>query len=147
MELPVAGTSNVRQVVPFFGVRDIEASLRFYVGGLGFTVTDRWSPGGRLRWCWLQLGDAALMLQEHDPAGHGAGAPDGVPGLGVSIYFICADALEVYRELRARSVATETPFVGNGMWVVTLRDPDGYQLHFESPTDVAEGTLLAAPVA
>jgi hypothetical protein len=28
--------SNVKQAVPFFRVTDIEASLRFYVDGLGF---------------------------------------------------------------------------------------------------------------
>lgn len=26
------------------------------------------------------------------------------------------------------------------MWVVRLRDPDGYKIIFESPTDVAEET-------
>jgi hypothetical protein len=32
------------------------------------------------------------------------------------------------------------PFVGNNMWVVTIKDPDGYNLDFESPTDVPEET-------
>ena len=32
---------NLKQAVPFFGVKDIEASLRFYVDGLGFEVTER----------------------------------------------------------------------------------------------------------
>jgi lactoylglutathione lyase len=27
------------------------------------------------------------------------------------------------------------------MWVVGLKDPDGYQIYFESPTDVEEETL------
>jgi hypothetical protein len=30
--------------------------------------------------------------------------------------------------------------VGNGLWVVSLTDPDGYRLDFESPTDAPEGT-------
>ena len=38
--------------------------------------------------------------------------------------------------------AARTPFVGNHMWVTGLRDPDGYQLYFESPTDVPEDTVL-----
>ena len=29
---------NVKQAVPFFGVTNMEASLRFYVDGLGFKV-------------------------------------------------------------------------------------------------------------
>lgn len=31
----------MKQAVPFFGVTDIEASLRFYVEGLGFVVKNR----------------------------------------------------------------------------------------------------------
>ena len=37
---------NVKQAVPFFMVTDIEASLRFYVDGLGFAVTNEWRPEG-----------------------------------------------------------------------------------------------------
>ena len=55
---------NVRQAVPFFGVTDIEQSVRFYVDGLGFKKTKEWTPEGKLRWCWLELDDAAIMLQE-----------------------------------------------------------------------------------
>jgi catechol 2,3-dioxygenase-like lactoylglutathione lyase family enzyme len=31
--------SNVEQAVPFFMVSDMDASLRFYVDGLGFEMT------------------------------------------------------------------------------------------------------------
>ena len=58
-------TPNVRQAVPFFNVKDIEASLRFYVDGLGFTITRRWEPEGRIRWCWLERDQVAVMLQEY----------------------------------------------------------------------------------
>ena len=34
-----APSSNVTQAVPFFWVRDIEASIRFYKEGLGFVLT------------------------------------------------------------------------------------------------------------
>ena len=34
------------------------------------------------------------------------------------------------------------PFVGNGMWVTSLRDPDGYSVEFESQTDVSEDTTF-----
>lgn len=53
---------NVEQVVPFLWVRDIQASLRFYVAGLGFVKTKQWVDEGTLRWCWLELGSAAVML-------------------------------------------------------------------------------------
>ena len=69
------------------------------------------------------------------------GAPEGKVGEGVSIYFICQDALVIYHEATDRGVQASTPFVGNGMWVVGISDPDGYQLYFESDTDVPEGTV------
>ena len=34
--------------------------------------------------------------------------------------------------------------VGNGLWVTTLMDPDGYRLDFESPTDEPEYTKWSA---
>jgi lactoylglutathione lyase len=132
--------TNVRQAVPFFGVRDIEASVRYYVDGLGFTMTLSWTPGGKLRWCWLQNGGAALMLQEFRDDGRHAPPPTGTLGVGVSVYFICENALTIYREVTARGITASKPFVGNGMWVTSLTDPDGYQIHFESATDVPEET-------
>jgi hypothetical protein len=71
MPTPPTTSANVKQAVPFFGVTDMEASLRFYVDGLGFKMKHWWiphriedNPDGKIRWCWLERGDAALMLQE-----------------------------------------------------------------------------------
>jgi hypothetical protein len=46
----------------------------------------------------------------------------------------------VYHAALARGLTPSRPFVGNGLWVVSLTDPDGYRLDFESPTDAPEGT-------
>jgi len=132
---------NVKQTVPFLAVSDMEASLRFYVDGLGFEIRHRWVDEGVLRWCWLQRGGGALMLQEFRTEGHDAWAPEGKVGEGVSIYFICQDALSIYHEVTDRGVTASVPFVGNGMWVTGTSDPDGYQLYFESDTDVPEETV------
>jgi lactoylglutathione lyase len=142
MDHRIPDSASVKQAVPFFGVADIQASLRFYVDGLGFTMTNQWTPGGELRWCWLELGGAALMLQQYTKEGHGGRRPEGELGLGVSVCFMCEDAITVYREATARGLAVERPFVGNGLWVAGLKDPDGYRLYFESPTDEPEETLL-----
>lgn len=131
---------NVKQAVPFFGVTDIEGSIRFYVEGLGFTMKNHWAPEGRIRWCWLQLGEAALMLQEFWRDGQRGGGPEGPLGQGVAICFMCEDAIAIYLELKARGIPVSRPFVGNGLWVTSVRDPDGYRLDFESPTDVEEDT-------
>lgn len=127
---------NVQQAVPFFMVKDIEASVRFYVDGLGFTMTNQWIVDGKLQWCWLQNGGAALMLQE-------SRKPLGKVGEGVSVCFICQDALAFYREVTARGIQAGRPFVGNSMWVTSLTDPDGYRIYFEGMTDAPEESVYS----
>ena len=134
MTATVTPSPNVRQAVPFLFVRDIQASLRFYMDGLGAVIKHRWEPNGKLQWCWLQIGDAALMLQEYLPER----VPQEKLGVGVTLCFTCQDALALYREWRARGIETKRPFVGNRMWVTDVADPDGYRLSFESPTDAPE---------
>src|SRR5712691_6623605 len=136
---------NVKQAVPFFGVTDIDASLRLYVDGLGFTMTQQWAPDGRTRWCRLEIGAAAVMLQEYWKDGRRGGGPTGPLSPGVSICFMCADAIAIYHEAIARGLTPARPYVGNNLWVTSFVDPDGYRLDFESPTDIAEGTVYSDP--
>jgi lactoylglutathione lyase len=147
MSQPTQVGSNVKQAVPFFGVSNMELSQRFYVEGLGFTMTNRWIDEGKLRWCWLQLGGAALMLQEFRTEGHDSWKPSGKLGEGVTICFMCEDALAIYQAAKSSGLAASRPFVGNHMWVTSLRDPDGYRLDFESDTDVPEETEYLDPAA
>jgi lactoylglutathione lyase len=135
---------NVKQAVPFLWVSDIAASVRYYVGGLGFEMTHQWVHEGKLRWCRLQLGGAALMLQEFWTEGPHADVPTDRLGVGVAIYLICEDAVAIYHAVTARGFKADQPSVGNAMWVTGLKDPDGYSLFFESPTEVPEETVLSA---
>jgi len=130
-------TPNIKLAVPFFMVVNMETSLRFYLDGLGFTMTNKWMPRGTIEWCWLQRDGVALMLQEYREE---RGAPAEKRGVGVSICCQCEDALALYHEFIARGLPATEPFVGNGMWVTNLKDPDGYSLSFQSPTDVPEET-------
>jgi uncharacterized glyoxalase superfamily protein PhnB len=137
---------NVKKAVPFFGVTNMAASLRFYVDGLGFKMQHRWIPNreehnldGKIRWCRLELGDAAIMLQEFLPERQ----PQETLGTGVNVSFQCEDALALYREFKSSGIQTrQRPFVGNRLWVVPLTDPDGYRIEFASPTDAPEESEL-----
>jgi len=147
MSIEKKTVTNVKQAVPFFHVSNMEESLRFYVEGLGFEMTKKWIDEGKLRWCWLEIGDAALMLQEFRKEGHNSWKPSCKVGEGVSVCFMCEDALAVYHEATARGIlAKNTPFVGNALWVVSFSDPDGYRIDFESPTDVPEETEYSGQV-
>lgn len=133
---------NVKLAVPFFLITDMVDSLRFYVDGLGFEMTKKWIYEGAVRWCELRRGGASLMLQTYQTDDGTSLKPDGVLGLGVSIVFVCEDALALYREFKERGLDASRPFVGNGMWVTSLQDPDGYRVDFESYTTVPEDTVL-----
>jgi len=141
MHATPAPAPNVTQAVPFLGVTDIDVSIRFYVDGLGCTMTRQWAPEGRIRWCWLEIGSAALMLQEYWKDGHRGGGPSGPLAAGVSICFMCTDAIAIYHAAKARGLSPARPYVGNNLWVTSFVDPDGYRLDFESPTHVPEGTI------
>ena len=150
MPVETMTSTNVKQAVPFFGVTNMEASLRFYVDGLGFKMKRWWIPDqadgqgdyksdGRIRWCWLELGEAAIMLQEFVLDRQ----PKETMGTGVNVCFQCEDALALYSEFKSRGIQTRRrPSVGNRLWVVPVTDPDGYRLEFSSPTDVPEDTEL-----
>ncbi len=109
----------------------MENSLRFYVDGLGFEITQKWIPNNKIEWCYLQRGGGAIMLQEFQKEGHNARVFGGKLGEGVSICFMCEDALELYHEFTSRKIKVSEPFVGNGMCVISLSDPDSYKLDFE----------------
>ncbi len=61
----------------------------------------------------------------------------------MNICFQCKDALAIYRQVVERGLQPKEPFVGNGLWVTGLTDPDGYRIEFASPTDVPEETTLS----
>jgi lactoylglutathione lyase len=133
---------NLEQTVPLLNVHDIQASVRFYTEGLGFVMTHDWEQEGKLRWCMLRRDGVAVMLQQFWHEGQHRNVPHVKVGVGVTFCFFCKDAVALWREFVSRKVAAKRPFVGNGLWVTELSDPDGYELCFESPTDAADDTVL-----
>lgn len=144
MSTAVPPVHTVTAVVPLLMVTSMERSLAFYMDGLGFKIQNRWIPDGRLRWCWLSLGGAALMLQQAGESTREKLAAAGTLGNGAALYFQCSDAVAVYREAAARGLhALREPQVGNFAWEVFFADPDGYKINFSSPTDLPEETRLS----
>ena len=127
---------NLKQAVPFFMVTSIDRSLDFYVKGLGFEIKMDWRPEGKIEWCWLEREGVVIMLQEYREGFK----PNEKLGQGVSVFIVCNDALALYKEFSQTGLSPQEPFVGNNLWVVNLKDPDGYNICFESPTDTPEET-------
>lgn len=119
----------IHDLVPLLFVEDIARSVGFYRDQLGFTMTEKWEPGGKLGWCRLARGGATLMLQqacEED-------SPAAGRGRGVGFFFLCDDADAIHIELCASGLLLDPPTVAfYGMKQLFLKDPDGYELCFQS---------------
>lgn len=124
-------TAEVTDLWPLLFVHDMKRSLAFYEEQLGFTrVGAAKGDDGAIFWCRLQRGRASLMLQQ-DCAEDG---PTAGRGRGVGLYVICDDADRLYAEFTARGLALAPPTTAYyGMRQLTVPEPDGYYLCFESP--------------
>lgn len=129
-------SGNIQSTVPFLLVSEITSSIGFYQDKLGFEIKESWEPSGDIEWCHLKKEGGELMLQQY------RSKPLIQTKQGISIYFFCNDALIIYNELIQKQVDASEPFVSNGMWLTTVKDPDGYEINFESFTNVPEGTKL-----
>lgn len=123
-------TITADRLVPLLDVRDMTRTIAFYVDGLGFEKQSEWIKDGKLRWAMLEYpGGAQLMVQERDTS------PPADLNAAPVMYVFCNDAPAFHTQVSSRGIETEEPFIGNGMHVVPMVDPDGYRISFESPTD------------
>jgi len=134
---------NLKKAVPFLRASNMVESLKFYVDGLGFEIKIKWEPRGTVEWCWLERDGVAIMLQEPRKEWVEKHPLTDKLGVGVSIEFQCEDAIALYQEFAAHGLNPTEPFIGNGLWVTHVKDPDGFSLGFESPTDVPEETTYS----
>ena len=120
---------------PVLHVKDVEASLRFYVDGLGFTTPWRYREDGRTRVAQAERQGCALILADQWPE---------KVGKGLTFISMNADREEqiaALDALRAELEAKGIP-VKEGSWgyrLLVVDDPDGNQLFFNYPHETASG--------
>jgi uncharacterized glyoxalase superfamily protein PhnB len=118
---------------PLFNVADVGASVAFWQGALGFELVRTYEWDGRLMFAQLRSGATELMLNGRggDPAARKA-RPHYTEAV---FYFRVDDVHALRRDLVARGLApTEPERQAYGLDEMYLRDPDGYELSFTSPT-------------
>jgi catechol 2,3-dioxygenase-like lactoylglutathione lyase family enzyme len=126
---------------PVFHVTDVEASLRFYVGLLGYMSPWRYEEDGRARVAQVERQGCVLILADTWPEKIGKGLM--FISLNVENETIEAEisALDALRaELEARGVP-----VKEGWWgyrLLAVEDPDGNQLFFNYPNEAASGEMV-----
>ena len=124
---------------PVLHVKDVEASVRFYVDRLGFTSPWRFEEDGKIFVAQVERQGCAVILSSQWPQKVGKGLvfislnvePETPEALTVAL-----DALRV--ELEAKGAP-----VKDGSWgyrLLVVDDPDGNQLFFNYPADKAAKT-------
>jgi catechol 2,3-dioxygenase-like lactoylglutathione lyase family enzyme len=130
--------SMMPKLTPELDVDDLERSLAFYVGVIGFRVLyDRPED----RFAYLDLDGVHLMLEEFGgPGRRFFDAPLVHPyGRGVNFQIEVADARAIYERVLAGGFAVPIPLedrwyrreaIENGNRQFVVADPDGYLLRF-----------------
>ncbi len=119
---------------PVLHVKDVEASLRFYVNQLGFTSPWRYDEDGRAHVAQVDRQGCALILADTWPE-----------KIGQGLMFISLNVEPATREaavaaldaLRAELETTGVP-VKDGSWgyrLLVVDDLDGNQLFFNYPSE------------
>ncbi len=124
---------------PVFHVKDVEASIRFYVDRLSFTSPWRYDENGRARVAQVEGLGCAIILAD-------TWADTSPEKTGKGLMFVSLNAepeaqvagLDALRaELEAKGVA-----VRDGSWgyrLLVVDDIDGNQLFFNYPHETASG--------
>ena len=125
---------------PILNVRDVEASLRFYVDWLGFTNAWRHNEDGKTDVAQVDRQGCALILTD-------SGADSCPEKIGKAVMFISLNVSPETHEaataaldaLRAELEGRGAP-VKEGWWgyrLLVVDDPDGSQLYFNYPNEPA----------
>jgi glyoxylase I family protein len=129
---------QIQDICPLLQVFDMPTSIRFYRDVLGFAVVQTSTPDGCFTWALLRNAAAEIMLNTAYDEDERPAAPD--PGRVVghadaALFFGCPDVDGAYRHLRANGLDLAEPVVSDyGMKQLYVRDPDGFELCFQSPT-------------
>jgi catechol 2,3-dioxygenase-like lactoylglutathione lyase family enzyme len=120
---------------PVLHVKDVEASLRFYVDQLGFTSPWRYDEDGKVFVAQVERQGCALILSCQWPEKVGKGLIFISLNVEPEAQVAALDALRT--ELEAKGVP-----VKDGSWgyrLLVVDDPDGNQLFFNYPAETAPG--------
>jgi catechol 2,3-dioxygenase-like lactoylglutathione lyase family enzyme len=119
---------------PVLHVKDVEASIRFYVNQLGFTSPWRYEEEGKARVAQVERLGCALILADTWPEKIGKGLMFISMNVEPDTRESAVAALDELRaELEAKGV-----LVKEGSWgyrLLVVDDPDGNQLFFNYPND------------
>src|SRR5215469_2792012 len=125
---------------PVLHVADVEASLRFYLDGLGFTSPWRYEEEGKTDVAQVERPGCTLLLANRWPEKVGKGLMFISVNVEQETPEAATAALDALREeFEAKGVPVKEGWWGYRLLVVD--DPDGNQLFFNYPNETASGGI------
>jgi catechol 2,3-dioxygenase-like lactoylglutathione lyase family enzyme len=116
--------AEFQKVVPVLKVSDMQKSVAFYTGVLGFSVVWRAANDGGGENCMLQAGAAELLLSTGSHLG-------GTPQFTGTLYFQMAGVREFFERVKNQAeVVWPLETMDYGQKEFGVRDCDGYTLAF-----------------
>ena len=130
-------------LAPLLQVYDMPTSVRFYRDVLGFLLTQHSEPLDadplNFYWCMLERDGATLMLNTAYEQPDRPPQPDPkriAAHEDTSLFFGCPDPEEAYQHVQAHGYPADKPKVAPyGMKQLNLKDPDGYGICLQWPSD------------
>jgi catechol 2,3-dioxygenase-like lactoylglutathione lyase family enzyme len=125
--------AEFQKVVPVLKVSDMQKSVDFYTGVLGFSVAWRAADDGGGENCMLRAGAADLPLSTGSHLG-------GTPQFTGTLYFHMAGVQEFFERVKNRAeVVWPLEAMDYGQKEFGIRDGDGYTLAFAEALESDEG--------
>ena len=128
--------TEISGIAPFFIVKNVPASLRFYRDRLGFDITFQGPSEDDIFFGIVQRGSAMIMLKDVgvDPVpNYTRDIKKGIARWDAYLHVLDPDALAA--EFSLRNVEFFQPLRDNddGLWGFEVKDADGYILFFGRP--------------
>jgi catechol 2,3-dioxygenase-like lactoylglutathione lyase family enzyme len=125
--------AEFKKIVPVLKVSDVQKSVDFYTGVLGFTVAWRAGNDGGGENCMLQAGATDLLLSTGSHLGD-------KPMFTGTLYFNRASVQEFFERVKSRvEVVWPLEAMDYGQREFGIRDCDGYTLAFAEALDADAG--------
>lgn len=118
---------------PMLATGNMDDTLAFYCGTLGFELGDKFESSGVISWCELTLGSVALMFTQHETHTDTPGAREIFSQTSIALYVRDVEAL--YEELASQGLEVSPIRVTfYGMKEFDVQDPTGYTLLIGEPS-------------
>jgi len=127
----------IKSMTPNLMVQDVNKSIDFYRGVLGFELIATVPDSGQFDWAWMKHGTVELMFQTMPSLIQDLPEFKGIPiGATQTLYTKVTDAKKLHGQIKDKAnvvLGLKTTFYG--MEEFSIKDPDGYLITFASEVE------------